>query len=201
MHWGMVIDLKYCIGCNSCVIACKAGRGTPQGTFWNKVLEQEVGTFPEARRIFWPMRCMHCEEPACLEVCPTGATSQRDDSIVMVDAEKCVGCKACILACPYEARTLWNEKAGYFGECLTPYEEVAYSGHRLGSIQKCDFCTDRLAQGLKPYCVESCLTGALIFGDLDDPHSEVCLILGQGRIPFRLKEEFGTKPSIFYLGF
>ncbi|UCC66361.1 MAG: 4Fe-4S dicluster domain-containing protein [Deltaproteobacteria bacterium] len=197
----MVIDLRLCVGCNSCVIACKAGRGTPQGTFWNKVLEQEVGTFPEARRIFWPVRCMHCEEPACLEVCPTGATSQREDGIVMVDAQKCVGCKACILACPYEARTLWKEKSGYFGDSLTPYEEVAYSAHRPASVQKCDFCADRLAQELKPYCVESCLTGALIFGDLDDPNNEVNRVLEQARIPFRLKEELGTKPSIYYVGY
>lgn len=200
MRWGMVVDLKLCVGCNSCVIACKAGRGTPQGTFWNKVLEQEVGTFPEARRIFWPVRCMHCEEPACLEVCPTGATSQREDGIVMVDAKKCVGCKACILACPYEARTLWKEKTGYFGESFTPYEVVAYSDHRLGTVQKCDFCVERLDQGLKPYCVETCLTGALIFGDLDDPNSEVYLSLKQGRISFKLKEELGTKPSINYIG-
>jgi len=200
VRWGMVVDLKLCVGCNSCVIACKAGRGTPQGTFWNKVLEQEVGTFPEARRIFWPVRCMHCEEPACLEVCPTGATSQREDGIVMVDAKKCVGCKACILACPYEARTLWKEKTGYFGESFTPYEVVAYSNHRLGTVQKCDFCVERLDQGLKPYCVETCLTGALIFGDLDDPNSEVYLSLKQGRISFKLKEELGTKPSINYIG-
>jgi len=200
VRWGMVVDLKLCVGCNSCVIACKAGRGTPQGTFWNKVLEQEVGTFPEARRIFWPVRCMHCEEPACLEVCPTGATSQREDGIVMVDAKKCVGCKACILACPYEARTLWKEKTGYFGESFTPYEVVAYSDHRLGTVQKCDFCVERLDQGLKPYCVETCLTGALIFGDLDDPNSEVYLSLKQGRISFKLKEELGTKPSINYIG-
>jgi Fe-S-cluster-containing dehydrogenase component len=200
VHWGMVVDLKLCVGCNSCVIACKAGRGTPQGIFWNKVLEQEVGTFPDARRIFWPVRCMHCEEPACLEVCPTGATSQREDGIVLVDAKKCVGCKACILACPYEARTVWKEKAGYFGESLTPYEEFAYLAHRLGTVQKCDFCVERLDQGHKPYCVENCLTGALIFGDLDDPNSEVYLALKQGRISFKLKEELGIKPSINYIG-
>jgi Fe-S-cluster-containing dehydrogenase component len=197
MHWRMVVDLKLCVGCNSCVVACKAGRGI----FWNKVLEQEVGTFPDARRIFWPVRCMHCEEPACLEVCPTGATYQREDGIVLVDAKKCVGCKACILACPYEARILWKEKTGYFGGSLTPYEEVAYSAHQLGTVQKCDFCVERLDQGLKPYCVESCLTGALIFGDMDDPNSEVHWALKQGRIPFKLKEELGTKPSINYLGY
>ena len=199
MRWGMVVDLKLCIGCNSCVLACKAGRGTPKGVFWNKVLEQEVGKFPQSKRVFWPMRCMQCEEPACLAVCPTGATSQREDGIVVVDAEKCVGCKACILACPYDARTIWEEREGYFRESLTPYEDKAYRIHRLGTVQKCDFCADRINEGLRPYCVEACLTGALIFGDLDDPDSELNQAFRERRISLRLKEELGTKPSIWYL--
>ena len=201
MHWGMVIDLKLCIGCNSCVIVCKAGRGTPEGIFLNKVLEEGIGKYPQARRSFWPIRCMQCGAPPCHEICPTGATSRRDDGIVIVDSAKCVGCKACILACPYEARTIWEEEKGYFWDIMTPYEEVAYAAHQIGTVQKCDFCADRLAEGLKPYCVESCLTGALIFGDLDDPDSDPNQALGERRMPFRLKEELGTEPSIFYLGY
>jgi molybdopterin-containing oxidoreductase family iron-sulfur binding subunit len=200
MHWAMVIDLKYCIGCNSCVIACKAGNSTPPGIFWNKVLEQEVGKFPAARRIFWPVRCMHCEKPPCLDVCPTGATIQREDKIVQVDPKKCVGCKACILACPYEARTIWEEdNNGYFQIGMTPYEKVGYARHLLGTVQKCDFCADRLDKGLKPYCVETCLTKALIFGDLDDPNSDVNRALKEPRIRLRLREELGTQPSVYYL--
>ena len=201
MRWGMVVDLKLCVGCNSCVIACKAGRGTPKGVFWNRVLEQEEGEVPHSRRIFWPMRCMQCEDPACLSVCPTGATSQRHDGIVLIDAQKCVGCKACILACPYDARTLWEDEIGYFNESMTPYEEIAYRAHRKGTVQKCDFCAERLAEGSRPYCVESCLTGALILGDLDDPSSEVNNALRERRIAFRLHEDAGTKPCISYLGY
>lgn len=165
------------------------------------MLEEEVGKFPLARRIFWPVRCMHCEDPACLDVCPTGATTQREDKIVQIDTKKCVGCKACILACPYDARTLWEGNNGYFQNALTPYEKVTYANYIPRTVQKCDFCADRIAQGRKPYCVETCLTGALIFGDLDDPKSEVNKALAEGRIRFRLKEELGTKPSIYYLAF
>ncbi len=199
MRYGMAVDLKQCIGCNTCVSVCKMRNGTPPGIFWNKVLEEEVGVFPLARRIFWPIRCMHCEEPACVEVCPTGATYQREDGLVLIDGSKCVGCKACMMACPYDARYLWDGKAGYFTPGLTPYEERAYAQHVPGAVQKCDFCASRLDEGLQPSCVETCLTEALIFGDLDDPDSDVSRALSDGRVPFRLKEELGTRPSVYYL--
>lgn len=198
MHWGMTVDLKLCIGCNTCVLACKMENGTPKGIFWAKVLEEEVGTFPTARRIFWPMRCMHCEEPLCLEVCPTGATYQREDKLVLIDGAKCIGCKACILACPYEARTLWTGDGRYFEQGLTPFEARAYAAYTPGAVQKCDFCASRLEKGQKPACVESCLTESLVFGDLDDPESEVRKALKEAQVPFRLKEELGTQPSIYY---
>ena len=199
MHWGMVIDLKLCIGCNTCVVVCKMRNGTPKGIFWNRVLEEEVGTFPTARRIFWPVRCMHCEEPACVDACPTGASYQRVDNLVVVDGEKCVGCRACILACPYDVRTLWEGDGGYFKDGLTPFEEQAYVKHVAGSVQKCDFCSSRIDEGLKPSCAEGCLTKAIIFGDLDDPQSEVSLALAEPRVRLRLREELGTRPSIYYL--
>ena len=199
MHWGMVIDLKLCIGCNSCVIACKMGNGTPPGIFWGKVLEQEVGIFPSVRRIFWSMRCMQCEDPACLDVCPTSATYQRDDGLVLIDANKCVGCKACILACPYEARFLWDGKGSYFENVSTPYEAMVYPSHVPGAVQKCDFCASRLDSGLRPYCVDACPTEALIFGDMDDPNSDVRRALSDVRLHMQLKEELGTHPSVYYV--
>src|SRR5574340_26070 len=200
MHWGMVIDLKLCIGCNTCVAVCKMRNGTPKGIFWNRVLEEEVGTFPAAKRIFWPVRCMQCEEPACVEACPTGASHQREgDKLVIVDQEKCVGCKACMLACPYEARFMWDGAGSYYDEGLTPFERQGYPNHLAGAVQKCNFCASRLDEGLKTSCAEACLTGAIMFGDLDDPASEVSQALAEPRVRMRLREELGTRPSIYYL--
>jgi len=199
MHRGMIVDLKLCIGCNTCAIACKAKNGTGPGVFWRKVLEQEVGVFPLARRIFWSIGCMHCEDPLCVQVCPTGATYQREDGLVLIDGNKCTGCKACMLACPYDARSLWKGRERYFEKGLTPYEAKVYATHVSGAVQKCDFCVDRLDKGLQPYCVETCPTGALIFGDLDDPKSDIEQALGEPRVHYRLKEELGTRPSGYYL--
>ncbi len=199
MHWGMVIDLKLCIGCNTCVVVCKMRNGTPKGIFWNRVLEEEVGTFPVARRIFWPVRCMQCEDPACVEACPTGASYKREDNLVLIDADKCVGCKACILSCPYDVRFLWDGKGSYFKDHLTPYEERIYPNHLAGAVQKCNFCAGRLDEGLQPSCSEGCLTGAIMFGDFDDPRSDVSRALAEPRVRLRLREELGTRPSIYYL--
>ncbi len=200
MHWGMVIDLKLCIGCNTCVAVCKMRNGTPKGIFWNRVLEEEVGTYPAARRIFWPVRCMQCEDPACVEACPTGASHQREeDKLVLVDQEKCVGCKACMLACPYDVRFIWDGKEHYYEEGLTPFEAQSYPNHLAGAVQKCNFCASRLDEGLKTSCAEACLTGAIMFGDLDDPASEVSQALAEPRVRLRLREELGTNPSIYYL--
>lgn len=198
MHYGMAVDLKLCIGCNSCAAVCKLRNGTPPGIFWGKVIEEEVGVFPKARRVFWSVRCMHCEQPACLTACPTDATYKRADGLVLMDGKKCIGCKACIMACPYNVRYLWDGNRSYFSRGLTPYEEKAYARHVPGTVQKCDFCASRLDEGLQPSCVETCLCGALIFGDLDDLDSEVRQVLSS-RVHFRLKEELGTQPSIYYL--
>ena len=199
MHYGMAVDLKLCIGCNSCAAVCKMRNGTPPGIFWGKVIEEEVGGFPKAGRVFWSVRCMHCEQPACHTVCPTDATYKRADGLVLIDSKKCIGCKACIMACPYNVRYLWDGNRGYFSRDLTPYEEKAYARHVPRTVQKCDFCASRLDEGLQPSCVETCLCSALIFGDLDDPNSEVRQVLSS-RVHFRLKEELGTQPSVYYLG-
>ncbi len=142
---------------------------------------------------------MHCEEPACLDVCPTGATYQREDKLVLIDADKCIGCKACILACPYESRSLWDGKGSYFEDGNTPYEVSAYAAHVPGAVQKCDFCASRLDEGLEPHCVQVCPTSALIFGDLDDANSEVSRALGEAQLPMQLKPELGTQPSVYYV--
>lgn len=197
-RWGMVIDLARCVGCYSCVMACKAENGTSKGVFWARVLEKEVGTFPSAERIFLPVVCNHCKEPACLEVCPTGATSQREDGIVTVDYDKCIGCRYCLMACPYNVRTFIDEIEGYFPKALTPYEEYKNQEWQVGTVTKCTFCVHRVDEGLEPACVVTCPCTARVFGDLDDPNSEVSKLIRE-RAGSQLRPEFGTEPSVYYL--
>jgi len=199
MRYGMVIDLKKCIGCNSCTIACRAEKGTPAGIFYNRVEKYEVGKYPAARMEFRPIPCMHCQEPACLAVCPTGATYKRDDGIVLIDHNKCMGCRYCILACPYNARQSLSSIDNYYGPVgETPYETLKRPGLDKGTAVKCDFCVARLEKGRLPACVETCPSQARYFGDLDDPQSEVSRLIAFHRGTV-LKEELGTKPSVYYI--
>jgi molybdopterin-containing oxidoreductase family iron-sulfur binding subunit len=199
MRYGMVIDLKRCVGCFGCQLACKAENGTRPGTLWARVVRQETGAFPDVRRYSLPLLCMHCENPPCREVCPTGATVKRPDGVVTVDADKCVGCRHCMMVCPYNARYYQDEELTYFpGQGPNPYEQAAYQRHPTGVVEKCDFCIARVQCGLEPACAANCMTRARIFGDLDDPHSEVSrLIREEGG--FQLHPELGTGPSVYYL--
>jgi len=198
-RWGMVIDLKRCIGCWACIVACKSENSTPPNIFWTKVLEREEGTYPDVRRLFLPIRCNHCLNPPCVEACPTNATYVRkEDNIVMMNSNKCIGCQACVIACPYDARYMYKDKKGYFGKELTPFEEVGYKQHEIGTIQKCNFNVDRIDKGLNPACVEACPTKTLNFGDFDDPESHVSK-LKKTNESTQLRPELGADPSIFYL--
>ncbi len=198
VRWAMAVDLKRCIGCNACAVACKSENGTPPGVFWKRVLDTEVGTYPFAQREFVPLGCNHCGNPPCETICPTGATYKRPDGIVMVDYDRCIGCGACVIACPYQVRFVWETKGGYFGEELTPFEEVKYAEFRRGTVQKCNFCYTRLERGLAPACVESCIARALYYGDLDDPESPLHRVLRE-RNSYRPREELGTEPGLYYL--
>jgi len=199
MRYGMVIDVKRCVGCNSCTLACRAEKGTPAGIFYNRVEKSEVGKYPAARMQFRPMPCMHCQEPACLAVCPTGATYKRDDGIVLIDHNKCMGCRYCVLACPYESRQPLKSIDNYYGPgTVTPFETAKRSNFDKGTAVKCDFCVTRLEQGLLPACVESCPAQARHFGDLDDPGSGVSRLIALFN-GTTLKEELGTKPSVYYI--
>ena len=109
MRWGMVIDLAKCISCYACVISCKQEHFLPAGVFWGRGVVGEVGTYPAAKKQFLPVLCNHCEEASCVKVCPTTATEQREDGIVRVDADKCIGCRYCLIACPYQNRTYLSE--------------------------------------------------------------------------------------------
>lgn len=198
MRYGMVIDLRKCIGCHTCTVACKAENHTGPGIFWNTVKDQESGTYPLVTRIFLPLPCMHCEDPACVKVCPTRASYKREDGIVLVDQEKCVGCGYCVESCPYGRRYLSKNLDGYYGKELLPNERIGYNHHKIGVAEKCTFCVHLLEQGKEPACVKICPGKARSFGDLEDPSSEVSRLIVSKR-SFQLLKEFETKPSVFYL--
>jgi phenylacetyl-CoA:acceptor oxidoreductase subunit 1 len=209
MRWGMVIDLRRCVGCQTCTIACKQEHALPAGIQWRFVADCEVGQYPDVRRVFLPMQCMHCTEPPCVGVCPTGASRRRDDGIVWVAYETCVGCGYCAVACPYAARHLVREADGYFAEPV-PAERATAQPARQGVMTKCTFCKERVdrgrAEGLRPgvdpdatpMCAVACIAGAIVFGDLDDPTSAVArLVVEQPAVP--LMPECGTAPSVYYV--
>lgn len=199
MRWGMVIDLKRCIGCYGCQLSCKAEHGTPPGVFFARLLKQEEGHYPTVRQIFLPVLCFHCEEPPCVEVCPTEASSKRPDGIVDIDPEKCVGCRACMMACPYTQRYYSDAERWYFGgNGPTPYERLRTQRHPTEVVMKCNFCRDRVYAGKEPACVANCPTVARIFGDMDDPTSQVSRLIKE-RGGFTLHPELGTGPSVYYL--
>lgn len=198
VRYGMVIDLKKCFGCQSCTIACKAENATPPGVFFGSVRDEEVGRYPSATRVFFPILCNHCDEAPCRDVCPTQATIKRDDGIVMIDYDKCIGCKACIGACPYGARYYLEEIRSYYPQGKTPFEELGYKRYQAGTTVKCNFCVEKVDKGLEPACVETCLAKARHFGDLNDPESEVSMLIRE-RVGIQLHSEWGTDPSVYYL--
>jgi len=198
-RYGMVIDLKRCVGCHACAMACKAENGTPPDMWWSKVLVRETGKYPSARITYLPLLCMHCQNPPCVAVCPTGASYKRKDGIVEVDYDKCMGCGYCRIACPYDARTFVKEIKPYYPEFgFTPYEDLMYAKHQAGVAEKCNFCKDRVAKGEEPACVTTCPGYARHFGDLDDPNSEVSQLIAS-RHGEQLMPELGTDPSVYYV--
>lgn len=200
MRYGMVIDLSRCIGCNACTVACKSHNGTPKDIFWGQVLMEEKGKYPNARILPTPILCMHCEDAPCVAACPTGATYKDENGIVHIDQDKCIGCRVCMASCPYNARQfMFDDPETYFpGEETTELEKVQNEKFPKGVVTKCDFCSDRLEEGLLPACVATCPAHARIFGDLDDPESEVSkLIIKKDGEP--LLSHVGTNPSVYYL--
>lgn len=138
---GWIIDLRKCIGCHSCHMACKTENHTPLRTDWRFIVERESGTYPTAKREFISVACNHCDEPACLKACPVGAISKREsDGIVLIDQDLCIGCRYCIFACPYGATRIDTE---------------------TGKTSKCTMCVHRVEAGLQPACAATCLTGAI----------------------------------------
>jgi Fe-S-cluster-containing dehydrogenase component len=177
-RYAMVIDQRRCIGCQSCTMACRTHNELPLNTIYNPVItEGVVGRFPNVHLTYTPTLCMHCEKSPCVLCCPAGASQRDDDGIVWVDPSKCMGCKVCAQSCPYGMRSM-NEDEGF--------------------IRKCTFCKDRVRQGEKPHCVATCHQKARIFGDLDDPNSDVSRLINELKTE-RIYPELGTEPQVYYI--
>ena len=171
----------------------------------------EAGEYPSVRKLTYPVLCNHCDEAACVEVCPTAASSRREDGVVLIDYDKCVGCSYCIMACPYKQRTRYEKRGEYFpGQGHTPYEQMAGSLYPLKekTAVKCNFCVERIDTGLAngltpgiereatPSCVNACPTKARVFGDLDAPESNVTRLIREKKGE-QLRPDFGTNPSVY----
>ncbi len=199
MRLGMVIDLKRCMGCYGCQMSCKAEHGTPPGVFFARLLKREEGQYPTGRQILLPVLCNHCSDAACVDVCPTGASHYAEHGIVDIDPDLCVGCRSCMMACPYNNRYYHAEQQNYFGEeGPTAYEDARTARHQTGVVMKCDFCRERRAEGKDPACVANCAAKARTFGDLDDPTSVISQLIKE-RSGFNLHPEAGTHPNVYYL--
>ncbi|MFH1876088.1 MAG: 4Fe-4S dicluster domain-containing protein [Candidatus Omnitrophota bacterium] len=209
--WTMVIDVRKCVGCFACTIACKAENVSPPGVVYRRVLDLETGKYPAPKRDFVPVLCNHCETPPCVAACPVKATTKREDGIVDMDYKKCIGCRACLNACPYGSR---QSDFGQFYTKDTPaiqaYElRPAFEYKKewprikgqspIGNARKCHFCIHRIERGELPACVVTCLGKATYFGDKEDKDSLVVSIISQNKTK-RLKENLGTKPRVYYIG-
>ena len=180
--YGMIMDLNRCTGCQSCVVACKAQNKTLQDKFNTKILTFEDGNYPDTRIVFTPVQCNQCDNPVCVPACPLKATFKLPNGIVVTDWDKCQGIGACVKACPYEARFL----------------DTRYKGQSGGKVDKCDFCLNRLEQGLAPACVEACEANARLFGDINMPEGEFAEYLKRTDMKVR-KPEKKTVPNIRYV--
>ena len=199
LRYGIVIDLRRCIGCDACTLVCKQKNGTAPGAYWCHVLKSEIGQYPNARAHYVPVICMHCADPPCVSVCPTSASIKRADGIVVIDREKCIGCRTCMLACPYGARYFSRKYRGYYGDQgMTDYEKAHRDVEVEGTVSKCNLCVDLVERGESPACVQTCPSKARFFGDLDNPESQVSrLIVSRGG--YQIHSDLGTDPSVYYL--
>ena len=222
-RWIMVIDTRKCIGCQACTIGCIAENKLPPGVVYRPVTTTETGEYPNVRITFLPRPCMQCENPTCVPVCPVKATWKRPDGVVAIDYDKCIGCRYCLNACPYGART--SDFGRYYTQNVAagnptgdnrplegprslwehlPNNEYAKNwkrdnhGSPVGNARKCHFCLHRLEVGLLPMCVSTCIGRATYFGDRNDSHSLVTELVTRHNVQ-TLLEHWGNKPKCYYI--
>lgn len=174
--YGLLIDASKCTGCTACTIACQMNNNLSPEMTYNRLEIHELGTYPNVKMQILPMQCMHCDNAPCVSVCPTQATFKRKDGIVEIDYDKCIGCKYCMTACPYDARVLNEDRVP----------------------EKCKWCPGYLEKGEQPPCASTCMNEVRIFGDLENPNSRINKLITENDI-VQLLPEKGTKPSIFYI--
>lgn len=177
-RWAMVVDLRKCVSCQSCVASCHTENQLAIGYFRTTVSDYELVQNEMPQRVALPRLCNHCDKPSCVTVCPVNATFKREDGVVVIDSSTCIGCGACVQNCPYEAR---------------------YINPLIGTADKCTYCLHRVEDGLLPACVETCVGGARVFGDLNDPRSQVSQLLKEHNVQV-LKPYSGNNPQVYYIG-
>jgi Fe-S-cluster-containing dehydrogenase component len=205
--WAMIIDQGKCEGCGYCTLACRAHNDVAPEISWNRVI---VASEINGKKIFLARPCMHCEEAPCVDVCPVGASYHRSDGIVMMDYDRCIGCRYCEIACPYGARAFnWQAFTGD-NPAVPEWGQPEIPRRPRGVVEKCSFCYHRIDRGLAvglepgidpeatPACVVACPVGGRFFGDLNDPESEVSKIL-ETYPTYRLREDLGTGPRVYYI--
>lgn len=178
VRYAMLFDLRKCIGCHACVLACKSENDVPLGVWRSWIKRIEKGRYPAAREFILPIVCNNCDNPVCVTVCPVGSSIKRPDGIVYIDPHRCIGCRYCMAACPYGVRY------------IHPTRKIA---------EKCSWCHHRVDAGLDPACVEACPTGAILFGDLNDPDSPITKAVARNPVQ-SIKADMGTRPYTFYIG-
>lgn len=196
MTYGMLIDLRRCVGCRACSTACKGANGTRPGVLRSWVTTEVEGTYPTAHVFYLPRLCNHCDNPACVDVCPTGASVKQDNGVVTIDKEACIGCGSCQNACPYGARYLVESNKGYFDDALSDFEEKKYVLHPEKTMDKCDFCSSRTPEGEtpQPACAAACPADARVFGDIDELKKQV-----GDRDTFAIPADVQLGPNVIYL--